>query len=1119
LQRLHRRILLPLLLLLPLVPPAQAAVFTRLDASTSRLVANVLGAPARLRASTLGAGGMSVPAGVALLAVDRDGVEAFRAGPGGSLALPIADGGSLALELTPYDGLTPSNAFSYTDDTGRHAFSPDVTLFRGRIAGEVGSWAVIAMSREGVFGTLQHAGQRWNLGPSQSVASGHAAAGAPLPAHVLSPESVRGNDARPFECGIDERNERAMTLPLALEEPRGSLKAGARAYALGASRTYWKLAVDCDYEVYHNKFADNLTAAASYALAVLGTVNLIYERDLEATLNVTYLNLWTTASDPYSASTTGSQLTQMQGYWATNNGAIQRSAAFLMSGRPLGGGIALIGSLCNTPSAFGLAAMDFTYTYPTATSTWDVDVVAHEIGHIFGSYHTQSCNWALQGYIPASTTLDSCFASEGACAVYTNHLPPGKGTIMSYCHVAFGVANGIRLDFHPVCVQRMRAVMAVSACSTLAIAQPPQNPATAPLAAGVRVSWSASSSAGVLGYEVFRSPKPFDVHPTRVGFTAALQFDDPALGVNYYRMRTVRAADTSSWCAEVQGSSPCGYVNDLPFTIGAAAIGAGSGDFNADGREDFVTLRPVTGELAMLSGQGAGSVGNGTFAPPVTSVTGVTPTCLNAADVTGDGILDLIVGTQADNTLRMHRGQALAGVPTGTFLAPVVLQTLAFAPRAISVADLNEDNLDDLLVCADSTVIRLFGQGTNGTANGAFGPPQSTPLGMVSADLKARDLNADGILDLAITGSTGLRILLGGGVNGHGDGTFSPPSASYPAGTDPGSMAIADLNLDGADDIVVCDRADSVVRVFLGNRTAGIPNGTYAAGTPFACGGAPSAITLVDWDHNGVADVVVGNDTAPGKITLLLGRGDGGLSFPVPLGSGGAGATALLATDFNEDGSLDIVAINHTDGNASRISASCTGALSIAVALSSPNGGETWFEPEERTVSWTRGAGVLSVDVQLSTDSGVHWRTIAREISTLSWKWTVAGPTSTHARLRVVAHGLPQSSDASNADFTLAPAGGLAVGDDTPRLTLLSAWPNPARRELTVSFALPVGGHGVLDLVDLLGRRVALRDLASFGPGTHQVQLLEQQALPPGVYLVRLRVGGDLKLAKVAVVR
>ena len=1131
-QHRLRSLLTSLLLITPFARSAHAAVFDRTDASTSRLVAQVLGVSARASA---GAAGNAAPSGVSVLATDAGAVRAFRHAGGGTLALPLADGGTATLVLEPLDVLGPNGTLSVTDDRGRHAVKPDVSLYKGRIAGEADSWAVIAMGAAGVFGTVQHGGERWNLSPTQAVRAGDAA----LPLHVLAPERAREGADR-FECGIDATNAERYTDPKARPVPgllpgpddagglgaplgRNGLVAPARgtaaAQVLAATRTSWKIAVDCDYEVYHLKFADNLTAASSYVLTVLGTVSLIYERDLAATLTFPYVNLWTTVADPYSSATTGAQLTQMQGYWGANNAGIQRSAAFLMSGRNLGGGLAIIGSLCNTPSAYALAAMDFVYTYPTATSTWDVDVVSHELGHIFGSYHTQSCNWATLGYVPAATTLDSCFTSEGACATYSNHLPPNKGTIMSYCHVQFGVANGIRLEFHPVCVARMRSTMAVAACSTQMQPQPPRDPLATALPAGVRVSWTASISPNVLGYELYRSKDPLDTKPVRAGFTSTLQFDDTGIGsAFYYRVRTVRTADTSSWSPEVKGTLSCGVATGASFTTGSGPGMAVPLDLNGDGREDVAVLRRDAGVLTMMFGAGTGAVGDGTFGAPATTFAGFVPGCFALGDLSGDGIADLVTGEESDNSIRIQKGNAVAGVPNASFQSAYGLGIAPGTPRAIALADVNEDGIEDILACADGTVVKLLGRGAAGVANGNFGPYQSTPLTMTTRDLLLHDFNADGVLDLIASGDLGLRSLAGVGLAGRGDGSFAPEGSVF-SGAPLGSLAVADLDLDGADDVLVLGTADTLLRVFRGLKTAGVPNGTFAAGATFGAGVNPRSLAVVDWDHSGTADIVIANNTAPGTVSVLIGRGDGTFAPRFTIAAGADSIGTVIATDYDEDGTVDVLAVSRSNGSLARLSPTCPNTLGIGVTMVTPNGGETWTVQDERTVTWTKGSGVLSVDLQFSSDGGAHWRTIARELTGTSWNWTVAGAITSTTRLRVVAHGMPQSNDASNANFTLIPFSTLGVDDRAPRLALLGAWPNPARRDLTVSFTLPTGARGTLELVDLAGRRVAERDLTGLAAGAHQLPLLEQATLAPGVYLVRLRIGGDLRLAKVSVVR
>jgi len=88
---------------------------------------------------------------------------------------------------------------------------------------------------------------------------------------------------------------------------------------------------------------------------------------------------------------------------------------------------------------------------------------------------------------------------------------------------------------------------------------------------------------------------------------------------------------------------------------------------------------------------------------------------------------------------------------------------------------------------------------------------------------------------------------------------------------------------------------------------------------------------------------------------------------------------------------------------------------------------------------------------------------------------------------------------------------------EVPRfdLALHRVGPNPARGELWVEFSLADGGPASVELMDIAGRRIAVREVGSFGAGRHRLELRED--LPAGVYLVRLAQGTRTRVTKVAV--
>jgi hypothetical protein len=83
-------------------------------------------------------------------------------------------------------------------------------------------------------------------------------------------------------------------------------------------------------------------------------------------------------------------------------------------------------------------------------------------------------------------------------------------------------------------------------------------------------------------------------------------------------------------------------------------------------------------------------------------------------------------------------------------------------------------------------------------------------------------------------------------------------------------------------------------------------------------------------------------------------------------------------------------------------------------------------------------------------------------------------------------------------------------------LALEPVRPNPLRGgAIFVSFSLADASAAAIELLDVAGRRIAMRDVGRLGPGRHVVALDEGRDLAPGVYLLCLRQGADMRLARV----
>ena len=505
----------------------------------------------------------------AFTAVDREAIRRFREAGGGSLTVPLADGSELALSLARFEILAPGARVLASGADGEVPFRPDLMLFKGSVAGDPDGWAVVSMSGGEVMGVISTARGRFEIAPPRD----------PGGAHVIAAEAALAPAGRRFECPVDDPAS-AGSDGLKLRE------AHPEAGRVTPTRLVCDVALDCDYEYYANKFGGNLTQATNYILTVLGTASLIYERDINVTLRAGLLVVWTTPSDPWTATTLQGQLEEYRGWWIINRPGVHRDVAHLVSGRSLGGGIAYLDGVCNYNFSFAVSSVYATYSYPTNSTTWDLMVIAHEIGHNFSSAHTHSCWWQDAGYAPSGALLDSCYAAEGTCySGPTGIVPPDKGTIMSYCHTLFPGMSNIRLDFHPACRSRMRE-FAQGSCLPADSLQPPRDLIATTATAGTVLAWAPSPSPGVIRYDVFRSPYMLALDPPLLGSTTTTAWVDSFPGPYYYKVRAVRESDQSEFSNEAT-AAPCGPGSNAGYAAGNGPVAMVAGDFYEEGIVDL----------------------------------------------------------------------------------------------------------------------------------------------------------------------------------------------------------------------------------------------------------------------------------------------------------------------------------------------------------------------------------------------------------------------------------------------------------------------------------------------------------------------------------------------------
>jgi hypothetical protein len=379
------------------------------------------------------------------------------------------------------------------------------------------------------------------------------------------------------------------------------------------------------------------------------------------------------------------------------------------------------------------------------------------------------------------------------------------------------------------------------------------------------------------------------------------------------------------------------YAFENTFSIGPASfilssspvVGNGphwvvAADVNGDGYVDLICANYYSDTLSVLTNDGHGG-----FVLASSPMVGNNPQVVTAADVNGDGFLDLICADYGDNTLTV-----LTNDGHGTFML-ASSPGVGINPFSVTAADVNGDGKVDLISAnlGDSTLTVLTNDGYGG-----FVLACSPFVGSYPESVAAADVNGDGRVELicSIFNDNALVILTNNGASIFGSNT------ALNVGNGPVQVIAADVNHDGNVDLICGNYLDNTLTVLTNDGS-----GNFGSNATYSVGSNPFSFTTADVNGDGKVDLISVN-SGDNTLTVLTNDGYGSFALAASPGVGNV-PQSVVAADVNGDGKVDLISANF-------------GATTLTVLTNAPFSPPLPPHTATATAEWA-GKFVVGVDI------------------------------------------------------------------------------------------------------------------------------------------------------------
>ena len=467
----------------------------------------------------------------------------------------------------------------------------------------------------------------------------------------------------------------------------------------------------------------------------------------------------------------------------------------------------------------------------------------------------------------------------------------------------------------------------------------------------------------------------------------------------------------------------------------------------------------------------------------------------------GDQLIEVALGNGTGTSWTPHdNGLATNGETYGMF--------------GVDFADVNNDGLLDIASNSFGCCSGIHIYKNNG--DGSWTQTDGVNAGNSGESILFGDFNNDGKVDLADANEVGFVW------SNDGTGFFS--SMEKGITTDwIMQMASADMNNDGAKDLVLIDTANAA-KVFIydkaQNKWMSISNGLPTS----AC----KHISVCDMNMDGNQDVIVCKSNL---IEIYTGDGAGNWAIAGSVTIPENEFNGLITGDLDHDGYGDIVFLGRDysssmNDNHLRVYLHDASAHGLSIMPVNPKGYECFAPNSVQFITWQSSvpSGPATVQIEFSSNgiSGPWTTVVASAPNNGTYQWTT--PSAVNSPNCFLKYTITNGS--TTQSVTMSNAFGIGTCATPPTSTEevkanafgFSVYPNPMTTQGYLHFNLATSSDVKIDILDVLGNVVMNIADETLSAGSHNPKI-PLENLGSGIYFCRMLSGDATVNEKIVVLK